>query len=431
MEGIKNRMKNMPLRKAFAVCVLVTLTAVIFLSAATIAGCAYLRSRLLPETGNAVLTVHKEYEHGSTVEAEYTVRMGENVSPLLSYSDENENQGMVTYRIKEIQSSYHALSPRRQAVYLAAGTAIVVLPLIFSLAGCLLCALWFYRVKLALPLSILSEATGHIAQQDLDFSIPYDSTDELGALCLSFEKMRKELKHTNREMCRLLEERRRLLFSVSHDLRNPIAVVKGYAEYLQINAKKGWLQPELIDEVAGSISCAAGRLERYTQSVHDINRLESLEMKPSLCTLPEMLEQIQAEMKILVGNTGIELELSSQTEKAEIWIDKEMYIRVMENLVSNAVRYAKTRIGIRVSVEKEMLVTAVTDDGSGFPDRLLREPEQYDFCPNTSGGHLGMGLVICRLISRKHGGDLRLQNISEGACASFSFYIGNKEIPEP
>lgn len=422
-------MKNMPLKKAFVISVLVTLAAVFSLSAATVAGCVCLRSYLLPDTGNAVLTVHKEYEDGSCVDAEYTVRMGEDFSPLLSYSDEDETKGMVTYRIKEIQSSYHTLSPKRKGVYLAAGAAIVVWPLIFSLTGCLLCAFWFYKRKLAVPLSILSAATEHIAGQELDFSISYDSADELGALCRSFEEMRKELNHTNREMYRLLQERRRLLFSVSHDLRNPIAVIKGYAEYLQINAKKGRLDSELIETVAESLSCAAGRLERYTQSVHDINRLEALEIKPSLNILPGMMEQAAAEMKILAGNAGKALELSCEAAERKIRVDADVYFRVLENLVNNAARFAKTKIRIHVSVRENMLITDVIDDGPGFPDSFLQSPERFENCQEPFGEHLGMGLAICRLLSRKHGGVLALRNTPEGACASFTFCIGHEITP--
>ena len=57
--------------------------------------------------------------------------------------------------------------------------------------------------------------------------------DELGRLCAAFEKMRQTLYENNRQMWSMLEERRALQASVAHDLRNPIAIMTGYVEYLQ------------------------------------------------------------------------------------------------------------------------------------------------------------------------------------------------------
>lgn len=71
-------------------------------------------------------------------------------------------------------------------------------------------AMVFYRLKLKKPFAILEHASKKISENNLDFSISYDSNDELGKLCGSFEKMRSSLMENNRCMWKSIEERKRL-----------------------------------------------------------------------------------------------------------------------------------------------------------------------------------------------------------------------------
>lgn len=77
------------------------------------------------------------------------------------------------------------------------------------------------------------EASGKISRNDLNFSIEYDSKDELGKLCNSFEIMRTTLAENFSDMWRQVEERRQLNAAFAHDLRTPLTVLKGYDEMLK------------------------------------------------------------------------------------------------------------------------------------------------------------------------------------------------------
>ena len=92
-------------------------------------------------------------------------------------------------------------------------------------------ALLFYRNKLKKPLAELMAASEKISNNDLDFSIEYDSKDELGQLCTSFEIMRTALANNFTEMWRQVEERKQLNAAFAHDLRTPLTVLKGYDVY--------------------------------------------------------------------------------------------------------------------------------------------------------------------------------------------------------
>lgn len=95
-----------------------------------------------------------------------------------------------------------------------------------------LSSLLFYRNKLKKPIEVLEAASAKIAEQDLGFRVVYDSRDEMGRLCSSFDKMRASLEENNREMWRAMEERKRLNAAFAHDLRTPLTVLRGYSDFL-------------------------------------------------------------------------------------------------------------------------------------------------------------------------------------------------------
>lgn len=84
------------------------------------------------------------------------------------------------------------------------------LPIITYLVCFILAGFVFYRSKIRKPLILLTASAGRIAENDLDFSIAYDRTDELGLLCKAFEKMRSALESNNREMWWQMNERKKL-----------------------------------------------------------------------------------------------------------------------------------------------------------------------------------------------------------------------------
>ena len=91
--------------------------------------------------------------------------------PVITADDKAAKKPVETrYAIQRIENSVDSLSPKRKMAYHFCGAAMVVIPIIFSIAGILLCGFFFYRRKLLLPLGMLSEATQQILDQNLDFN---------------------------------------------------------------------------------------------------------------------------------------------------------------------------------------------------------------------------------------------------------------------
>ena len=99
--------------------------------------------------------------------------------------------------------------------------------ILFPVGGLIVSVFLFYYLKLKQPISCLQNGIMRIQNNDLDFSLPILSNDEMGQLCAAFEEMRSELLKSNRLLWQQAEERKRLNAAFSHDLRNPITVLKG------------------------------------------------------------------------------------------------------------------------------------------------------------------------------------------------------------
>lgn len=106
----------------------------------------------------------------------------------------------------------------------------MILPILIYIGALFITVFMFYRLKLKEPLALLTKGASRIIENDLDFTIEAKSQDELGQLCIAFETMRRTLLNNNRELWQQTEERKRLNAAFSHDLRNPVTVLKGSAK---------------------------------------------------------------------------------------------------------------------------------------------------------------------------------------------------------
>ena len=138
-----------------------------------------------------------------------------------------------------------------------APVAPIIATPIYSALCIITATLLFYRNKLKKPLTELKAASEMISNNNLDFSIKYDSKDELGELCSSFETMRFTLANNFSEMWRQMEERKQLNAAFAHDLRTPLTVLKGYNEILQSN------HDPITKSTAATMGKHIFRLERY------------------------------------------------------------------------------------------------------------------------------------------------------------------------
>jgi len=312
---------------------------------------------------------------------------------------------------------------KHENIYFVISNAQVVLIPLWVIFCVGMSGVIFYERELKRPFSILRKASERISENDLDFEIWYEKKNELGQLCSDFEGMRSALYESNREMWRSLEERKRLNSAFSHDLRTPLTVLIGYTDYLGKYVPEGKVSKEKILSVVSSMSSQISRLERYAATMNSIQKLEDIAPEPCVIPAEELKENLETAGSIICGSHGgKEFFLDFRCDFPTVFADAGLIVRVYENLVSNAARYAEASVKAVCTVYEDMLSLSVRDDGKGFSPEALKMGMKPFFCgEKNSSEHFGLGLYICRVICGKCGGTLTLSNVGGGnVTADFS-----------
>lgn len=284
----------------------------------------------------------------------------------------------------------------------------IVIPL-WSLMCIVICGMIFYRRKIEKPVAILSEASENISNNRLDFSVEVPEKNELGDLCLSFEKMRAALQDNNLEMWRQVEERKRLNAAFAHDLRTPLTVLKGQSVMLVKYAPK--MSEEKIVSTAEMMKRHIIRLENYVDTMNNLQRLEDIEVTKELIEVKEFEKQLRITGTAICTEKDFTL-FQNLSDIQNVKIDISVVMQVYENLLSNAMRYAKTKIEVTVDRHNEFLMLIIADDGTGFTSKDLSNAMKpfYRAESKSHNEHFGMGLNICKILCEKHGGYIQISN---------------------
>lgn len=301
----------------------------------------------------------------------------------------------------------------QQRILLMTGIVQLVSCIVLPAGGLAVSGVLYYRIKLKQPIDALRNGIARIQARDLDFSLPVQSSDELGQLCAAFDTMREELLKSNHELWRQAEERKRLNAAFSHDLRNPVAVLKGTVKLLRQNGS----DRQAIDRMESYTL----RIEQYVEAMSSIQRLEQMPVRLSECACCLLRWELEDTAELFAGNLRISV---SAPDAEAVQLDHGLFLTVAENLIGNAARFAKYMITISLKRQEDFLLLAVTDDGPGYPEELIESgPKPFGKMKEESA-HFGMGLYSSQMLCIKHGGMLLLENKEDhGASATASFKI--------
>lgn len=334
----------------------------------------------------------------------------------------DENTGNYILDIDNSNITWQPLSRWDTVAYYGSYAAMVGLPVFYIAVGIGAAAAVYYRKKLREPITQLQNGVERIQEDNLDFHIEYDGDDELGRLCCSMEKMRRELWQKHKALWESLEQRKLLNASVAHDLRTPITVLKGYLDYLEKNIPQDKLTEDMLFDTVSSMQGAVNRLELYVEGVRDIEKIENIEIEKRSENVKLLLNELRSNVRQLAGNK--EIIISNDITVDKIQIDKGVFFRILENLLQNALRYAEKQVSINLSHKKDFLILTVKDDGKGFSAADLEKATTVFYSNDKEKQHFGIGLSVCKILCEKHGGLLYVGNQKEkGACVTAKLKI--------
>lgn len=237
-----------------------------------------------------------------------------------------------------------------------------------------------------------------------------ESGDEIDRLRSVFSEMAGRIALQVDELRETDLRRRELVAGVSHDLRTPLAALRGYLETLQL--KEDSLEAAERREY---LEIAARHSERLARLVADLFELATLESRePDLNREPfapgELVQDVLPKFRLAAERKGVDLEAELQGGLPLVPGDIRLVERVLENLLENAVRFTPRGGRVTVSVEpwNGEVALRVTDTGCGIPaDELPHVFDRYYRGPNGNpepGAGVGLGLAIARRIVELHGG---------------------------
>lgn len=294
----------------------------------------------------------------------------------------------------------------------------IALPVLIYTMALLSTSYMFYRLKLQKPLETLADGASRIMDNDLDFTLDTASRDELGQLCLAFEAMRRELLDNSRKLWQQAEERKRLNAAFSHDLRNPVTVLKGAVKLAGQGTQRDGADPRQLASQLSLIESYTERIERYVETMSSVQRLEDISLSPKTAAWDDMVADLADMLRFMGADSGKQIHFRAGSHSGPILIDSSVLFQIAENLVSNALRFAASQIHVSCLTDGELLTLTVTDDGPGFPKTFVKNGIRPFQKGAEDAEHFGMGLYTSMLLARRHGGGVTIQNDAGAAVTA-------------
>ena len=302
-------------------------------------------------------------------------------------------------------------------------------PYFFMIVFIVIAGRFYAENKIKAALSEIGLALKHMAAGDLSFEVAWQSGDEFGMLARDVENLQDTLKKDKLNQWRMGEEQRKINAAFAHDIRTPLTVMKGYTEFLKKYVPEGKVTEQMLLEKLDRISAQGDRLLSFSKTM---TTLQTMEKREARCRQRKTAEICRAVKDAAEGMKSEETKISfveNMGGQETVLADLELIMEAVENVLQNALRYAREKIEITVQYSKNKLIVYVKDDGEGFSEKALREAAAVYFSERKAGeeedGHFGIGLSITKMLSEKHGGELKLFNsIEGGAVAAVSFFVG-------
>lgn len=202
------------------------------------------------------------------------------------------------------------------------------------------------------------------------------------------------------------KNQRRIIASISHDIKTPLTSIMGYAERL----KKDVISPDRKDRYIDTVYSKSVEIQRLIDEFDEYLSFNMLkEIKASAITCEELASFIRDEYSDELESNGVGLVIENRAENAEIMLDIQKFKRVLGNIIGNSIKHmtnAVKVICVEITTEKDKVFISISDNGEGV------EPDKFDvifeplYTSDEGRKVAGLGLAICKEIIDSHGGKI-------------------------
>lgn len=274
------------------------------------------------------------------------------------------------------------------------------------------------------PIRKLSEAVTHVKQGNYSHRVVMKASKEFEAVGELFNEMAEEVEKKEEALVLAQEKRQQLILDISHDLRNPLSVILGFADILTNQETT----PQQQHQFSSLIKNHGLRAKTLIDSLFDLSTLESTEfkMKKTKVNGYEYLRMTIADLLPVIEQTGCSVRVDIPDGYFNLEVDPAWMDRVFTNLITNAIQHNERPITIGISAcqDNEVFEVRVEDDGVGIDAMLI--PTLFDrFTTSKQVGSesTGLGLSIVKKVVEMHGGQIRCESNQEGGCVFILSFI--------
>ncbi len=277
---------------------------------------------------------------------------------------------------------------------------------------------YIYKAILC-PFEKMKKFAEKVAQGNFDIPLNYERSNYFGEFTWAFDSMRREITKARACEKEAIDNNKTVIATLSHDIKTPIASIRAYAEGLEANLdtsiEKRYQYLAVLIKKCDEVTTLTNDL--FLHSISDLDKLK-ISIEPT--EIVSLTENVIAQF--LADNNDITYKKANFT--AMVSLDKKRFIQIIENIINNSRKYAKTKIDISI-VKNTSIELHVRDYGEGIPDKDM----PFIFEKFYRGSNVkeeqgsGLGLYIVKYITEQMQGSILLHNHIDGLEVIISFPI--------
>lgn len=270
-----------------------------------------------------------------------------------------------------------------------------------------------YRTKQ--QISVIQEAVTDIKDGNLNRKILTRENDMAKQICYDLNAITTGMQATLINQRQSEQAYKRLMTSLSHDVKTPLTSLVGYLEAIEKNIVTGKEKDEYIGVAIGK----AHNLKNFTERLFEWVKLDAREQifHFKVCDINELSRSIAANWIIIIENNNFDYEINIPENECLSRIDANSYTRILNNLFQNVIAHSKgTRLVFDLYEDENQVTIKISDNGIGIPrdelSHIFERMYRGDKSRMTTGA--GLGLSITKELVAIHKGTINVESVSEG-----------------
>ena len=269
----------------------------------------------------------------------------------------------------------------------------------------------YVYINILKPFDKMKSFAAEISKGNFSIPLNYERSNYFGAFTWAFDSMRQEIVQSRAAEHEAIENNKTVIATLSHDIKTPIASIRAYAEGLDANLD---ISPERRRKYLEVLIRKCDEVTRLTNDLflHSLSDMGKIEVKPEKFEFVSFIEQEISEISaekgdVIFKNPGF---------SAFVSLDKKRITQLIENLINNSRKYAKTEINIFMTEADGTVSLHFRDRGEGVPneDMPFITDKFYRGRNSSHENGSGLGLYIVKYITEQSGGELGIRNTNPG-----------------